>query len=91
MAFALIASYLPISLLSFNAAETETEITVSSHSGLGTKTADEPTVNNWKEFFGKNVLHTDNAGTVWTDKSVFTSVSDYLEATDESEPSNFDL
>ena len=45
--------------------------------------ADPATVNAWKDHF--SMTDTGNAGGVWTDKSVFTSLADYLAATDEAE------
>lgn len=38
-----------------------------------TRVADPSTMNDWQQHFGKSVLSTQNAGGVWTDKSVFTS------------------
>lgn len=63
----------------------------ATYGGLGTKVADAPTVNDWKKFFGPDVRSTANAGLVWTDKSVFTSVADYTAATDEQEGADFGL
>ena len=37
----------------------------------GSKKADPETMI-WENFFGPNVMHTEFAGAVWTDKSVFT-------------------
>ena len=37
-----------------------------------TRVSDPSTMDGWKEFFGKDILSTENAGAVWTDKSVFT-------------------
>ncbi len=54
--------------------------------GILDKTVDNPTVNGWKDIFTDN--STENAGGVWTDKSVFSSVNDFLNATDENEASN---
>ncbi len=46
---------------------------------------DPATVNDWKQFFGPDQATTVNAGSVWTDKSVFTSVDEFTAATDENE------
>ena len=46
---------------------------------------DPATVNGWKLFFGPDKADTTSAGGVWTDKSVFASVSDLIAATDENE------
>jgi hypothetical protein len=43
------------------------------------KTSDPSTMDSWKKFFGSDVKNTENAGTVWTDKSVFTSASPFRE------------
>ena len=42
-----------------------------------TKVADPSTMDSWEKFFGPNVMNTENAGTVWTDKSVFTSAGPF--------------
>ena len=39
------------------------------------KTVDAPTWDSWKSVFGPNVMHTQNAGGVWVDKSVFADAS----------------
>ena len=46
------------------------------------KVVDPATVNAWKNHF--SMTDTGNAGGVWTDKSVFSTVADYLAATDET-------
>lgn len=40
-----------------------------------TRVSDPSTMDGWKGLFGKDVLSTENAGSVWTDKSVFTDNS----------------
>ncbi len=80
---ALLITYIPTTSLA--APVTDTEVSVPAYDGAATKVADRPTVNDWHEFFGKDVADTHGAGMVWTDKSVFTSVDDYLEATAENE------
>ncbi|MBE6648568.1 MAG: hypothetical protein E7614_03500 [Ruminococcaceae bacterium] len=42
-----------------------------------TKIADDSTKDLWKTYFGSDVLNTENAGSVWTDKSVFTSADEF--------------
>ena len=42
-----------------------------------TRTADPSTMDGWKAIFGTDVLSTQNAGRVWTDKSVFTSADSF--------------
>lgn len=85
----LVLSCLPRTSLIANAADDEIRVEVLG--GNGEKVADQPTLNDWKQFFGKDVTTTKSVGTVWTDKSVFTSVKDYTDATDEQETSNFGL
>lgn len=46
------------------------------------KIADSSTMDGWKEFFGSTYPSTENAGAVWTDKSVFTDASQFTELTD---------
>lgn len=58
------------------------------YGGLGTKTADGATVNNWKNYIGQKPdgsYDTSLAGGVWTDKSVFETAQDYFAATAEEE------
>ncbi len=64
----------------------------SVYGGTDNKIADPGTLNDWKDFFGPDVKDTTFAGSVWSDKSVFNSVEEYLAATDEQEnPSTFGL
>ncbi len=56
-----------------------------------TKVTDPATVNDWKAFFGPNAADTTWVGGVWSDKSVFKTVEDYINATDETEGQNFGL
>ncbi len=65
---AMVISYLPAMALTASAAEG------------GNKVVDPSTVNRWKDLFGPGVLSTEYAGGVWTDKSVFDSFDDYLDA-----------
>ena len=37
--------------------------------------SDSVTLDDWKQYFGANVLDTENAGRIWNDKSVFTDPS----------------
>lgn len=57
----------------------------SAQEGNFRKISDPATVNDWKIFFGQDVKNTTWAGSVWSDKSVFTSVADYKAATDEAD------
>lgn len=46
------------------------------------KSADGPTLDGWKQFFGTENPTTENAGGVWTDKSVFTDGTSFTGLTD---------
>ncbi len=59
------------------------------YGGMGTKVADDATVNNWKAYMGSP--DTSLAGGVWTDKSVFETAEAYFEATDEEEDFSISL
>ncbi len=89
LALVLVASYLPI-MHRATAANATTGSVGDAFGQTGNKFADPHTLNNWKEFFNiddPNNLNTAYAGGVWTDKSVFNSVQEYLAATDESDSS----
>ena len=51
-------------------------VTTESTSGVS-KHADASTMNSWKDYFGEGVTHTQNAGGVWTDKSVLSDASEF--------------
>ena len=67
-------------------------IVVSMFSGLAVsaatpnpyfnKVADTATLDGWKQFFGSNTTSSENAGGVWTDKSVFVDGSSFTGLTD---------
>ncbi len=61
--------------------------TVSAASTGFTKVADPNTMDAWKNFFGPDVLSTENAGGIWTDKSVMTDVSALPGVTKDNENS----
>ncbi len=46
------------------------------------KTADASTMDDWKQFFGKDTDNTQNAGGIWTDKTVLTDASQLPELKD---------
>ncbi len=49
---------------------------VSAQSALEYELVTDPsTADNWKQLFGRDVMNTENAGFIWSDKSVFTDVS----------------
>ncbi len=60
----MLMTYIPLSMATVISAENGSNIT-----------SDAPTLDNWTNFFGKNHLSTENAGRVWTDKSVMTDAS----------------
>lgn len=65
LCIAMVAAYLPGMALSASAADT------------ADKVADPSTMDGWEKFFGPNVLNTEFAGGVWTDKSVFADASEF--------------
>ena len=88
----LVMSYVPMAMLT-NAAQSVAAID-DAFGGTDNKISDPWTVNDWKVFFNSdnnNKLDTTYAGGVWTDKSVFNKVQDYINATDEVEKSDFGL
>ncbi len=84
---ALLLSYLPFSVINAGAASLPL-------SGIS-KVTDTSTVNGWKDIFTET--STENAGGVWVDKSVFSTVDDFLDygkggtAEDESSNTNYHL
>ena len=44
------------------------------------KTVDPSTLEGWMQYFGENAITTEYIGGIWTDKSVFADLSDYLTA-----------
>ncbi|MBQ4579973.1 MAG: hypothetical protein IJA83_04870, partial [Clostridia bacterium] len=57
-----------------------------------TRTADPETLDGWEKLFGANVNTTENVGTVWTDKTVTTSVpsaTEFQSITMENDQENF--
>ncbi len=79
LCLALMLAYIPaMSALTASAAEAVPRI------------VDPSTMNEWKEFFGEDVMNTANAGGVWTDKSVFTDASAFDSKVQMTDPnSNF--
>ena len=55
----------------------------------GSKVADDPTSDDWIQYFGPNKMDTEFAGAVWTDKSVFTGESSLLPGVKLSNSNNF--
>ncbi len=53
-----------------------------------TRVADPSTMDNWKMYFGEDVVNTENAGGIWTDKSVFKDASE-LDGVTMKENDNF--
>jgi len=52
------------------------------------RVADPSTLNEWENYFGPNVLSTEFAGGVWTDKSVFTNASAFRAEITMDDPAN---
>lgn len=75
MCLALLMSYLPAMIA--QAEETQTD----------NRVADPSTMDGWKRFFLPEPLNTNNAGGVWTDKSVFTDASAFAGITQNEEDS----
>ncbi len=72
LCIALIMNYLPLLSLRTKAAVRDS-ISITS---------DESTMNDWQKFFPMgNNIHTENAGGIWTDKSVFTDDSAFSDIT----------
>ncbi len=65
LCLSLLLSYVPLSWIT----------TTATSSDNITRVSDPSTMDGWREFFGPEVLSTENAGGVWTDKSVFTDSS----------------
>ena len=66
LTLAMVLSFLPSGILRSNAVTNTTEV------------VDPSTMDSWQDFFDLQNLTTQNAGMVWTDKSVFTEVPDSL-------------
>ncbi len=78
----MLLAYLPAGIIMANSAELPT-ITVE-----GSKKADPSTIN-WEDYFGPNKMDTEYAGGVWTDKSVYTGVSNELPGVTMVDSDNF--
>ncbi len=76
LCLALVISLLPLSLLTASAAT----------AGIVSHTADTSTMDDWKEYFPiTGNIHTENAGGIWTDKSVLTDDSAFSDVTLDGE------
>ena len=74
----LVASYLPAGILPAVAEGTNTVAV--------TKVADPSTKDSWQDYYGTGAdITTDNAGGIWTDKSVFTDASAFSNITTDSQ------
>ncbi len=78
----MLLAYLPVGALRANSAELPV-VTVE-----GSKKADPSTIN-WETYFGPNKMDTEYAGGVWTDKSVYTGVSNELPGVTMVDSDNF--
>ncbi len=71
LCLALVMGLLPLSLL-----------TASAAVGVSAKTADAASLDGWQEYFPiSGNIHTENAGGIWTDKSVMTDASLFSDVT----------
>jgi len=52
------------------------------------RVADPGTMNGWETYFGPNVMSTEFAGGVWTDKSVFTDADSFRAEITMDDPAN---
>ncbi len=75
LCFTMIAGLFPIGIV--NAAVGDTGSIAAVNVEAGSKVSDPGNLHGWKQYFKTNPLSTENAGGVWVDKSVFTSVSDF--------------
>ncbi len=55
---------------------------------IDTRIVDPSTMDDWKQFFVGDVTNTENAGGVWTDKSVFTDASAFTNEVQMIDPDN---
>ncbi len=62
------------------AAAGDTGVVGSMNPGEAAKIVDPSTMHDWKNFFGKDFVNTENAGGVWSDKSVFETAEEYKAA-----------
>ncbi len=81
LAFVLVVGMAPVVASPVIAAETTT-------AEVSDRVADPSTMNGWEAFFGPNVLSTEFAGGVWTDKSVFTDSSAFRAEITMDDPDN---
>ena len=63
-------------------------VSAVSPEAIGNRIADNSTMDSWKQWFGSEVTHTNYAGGVWTDKSVFTDASAFPKGTVELDDEN---
>lgn len=55
---------------------------------VDSRVSDPNTMNQWQDYFGENMISTEFAGGVWTDKSVLTSASDFRADISMNDPDN---
>ena len=82
LSLVLVASYLPVSQV--QAATVQQPLNIIE----GSKKADAHSIV-WEKFFGPDVMHTEFAGAVWTDKSVFAEETDLLPGIALNDSNNF--
>lgn len=83
-------SYVMSFILVLGAVTISFPLSISAHT-TGTRIADAPTLDGWKNFFGEDVIHTGFSGTVWSDKSVLTDPSILGNNIELTEPDNFSV
>lgn len=54
-----------------------------------TRVTDASTIDNWERYFGEDYLSTENAGGIWTDKSVFKDATELAPVTMKDDANNF--
>ena len=79
---AMVLAYLPASVLRTSAATQPGGLVISN------KRSDPDSIV-WEDYFGPNVMNTEMAGAVWTDKSVFTEASSKLPGVMLNDRNNF--
>lgn len=70
------------------AAADEAEQTGSAELATAGRVSDPSTMNEWEDYFGPDMLSTEFAGGVWTDKSVFTDADEFRAEITMDDPDN---
>lgn len=64
-------------------------LTTHAADGEDTRITDASTIDNWERYFGEDYLSTENAGGIWTDKSVFKNANELAPVTMKDNENNF--